>query len=431
MIRNYQILGQIGKGTFGIVYKVIKENDPLIYVIKQISLSGLTDNQINQVITEAKILSLIKSKYVVKYYESFLEGDNLNIVMEYCDNGDLCNYLNKQKKKSKPLREDLIWEIFIKITLGLTTMHKMKILHRDLKTLNIFLKKDMQIKIGDLGVAKELNQASFANTIIGTPYYLSPEMCEDKPYNQKSDVWALGVILYELCTFRHPFDAGNHAALIRKIMESNPEPILACYSANLQKIVNCILEKNIEKRPNCFDLLNMPVITEKAKMLGLYNEIIDICYDNNKNQKVKNLIPMDSEDILLQSHLVPIYNKSKTVHVKRINDMTNRIVDENNKNINRKYSLYNQKNNIENTNYNLSNNLNIYQTRNIPNNVQNNYINNINNINQNQIPYNSNTYYGNYEPKLINNNYNNFDITKGNIIIFNNNYNNLYDNKFN
>ena len=134
MIRNYQILGQIGKGTFGIVYKVIKENDPLIYVIKQISLSGLTDNQINQVISEAKILSLIKSKYVVKYYESFLEGDNLNIVMEYCDNGDLCNYLNKQKKKSKPLREDLIWEIFIKITLGLTTMHKMKILHRDLKT---------------------------------------------------------------------------------------------------------------------------------------------------------------------------------------------------------------------------------------------------------------------------------------------------------
>ena len=75
--------------------------------------------------------------------------------------------------------------------------------------------------------------------------------------------------------------------------------------------------------------------------------------------------------------------------------------------------------------------MNIYQTRNIPNNVQNNYINNINNINQNQIPYNSNTYYGNYEPKLINNNYNNFDITKGNIIIFNNNYNNLYDNKFN
>ena len=307
MIRNYQIIEKIGKGTFGIVYKVKKFNDPLIYVIKQISLLGLTDIQINQVCSEAKILSLIKSKYVVKYYESFLEEGNLNIVMEYCDNGDLCNYLNKQKNKSKPLKEDLIWEIFIKITLGLTTMHKMKILHRDLKTLNIFLKKDMEIKIGDLGVAKELNQASFANTIIGTPYYLSPEMCEDKPYNQKSDVWALGVILYELCTFRHPFDAGNHAALILKIMTKNPDPILACYSVNLQKIVNYILEKQIEKRPNCFDLLNMPIIIEKAKILGLYNEIIEVCYENNnniKNRQIQKLIPMDSEDILLQSHLI-------------------------------------------------------------------------------------------------------------------------------
>ena len=101
MIRDYQIIEQIGKGTFGIVYKVKKFNEPLIYVIKQISLIGLTDIQINQVCSEAKILSLIKSKYIVKYYESFLEDDNLNIVMEYCDNGDLCNYLNKQKNKSK------------------------------------------------------------------------------------------------------------------------------------------------------------------------------------------------------------------------------------------------------------------------------------------------------------------------------------------
>ena len=430
MIRDYQIIEQIGKGTFGIVYKVKKFNDPLIYVIKQISLIGLTDIQINQVCSEAKILSLIKSKYIVKYYESFLEDDNLNIVMEYCDNGDLCNYLNKQKNKSRPLNEDLIWEIFIKITLGLTTIHKMKILHRDLKTLNIFLKKDMEIKIGDLGVAKELNQASFANTIIGTPYYLSPEMCEDKPYNQKSDVWALGVILYELCTFRHPFDAGNHAALILKIMTKNPEPILACYSTNLQKIVNCILEKKIEKRPNCFDLLNMPIIIEKAKILGLYNEIIDVCYENNnniiKNRQIQNIIPMDSEDILLQSHLVPIGNNTKTIHVKKINNMINRNIDENqNRNIDKNYIINNKKN-IENNNYDLSNNLNAYQAGNI----QNNYMNNLNNLNNFQ--YNHNTYYGNNDQNNINNNnYNNFDFTKGNIIIFNNNYNNLYNNKFN
>ena len=429
MIRNYQIIEKIGKGTFGIVYKVKKFNDPLIYVIKQISLDGLTDEQINQVYSEAKILSLIKSKYVVKYYESFLEADNLNIVMEYCDNGDLCNYLEEQKKKYKPLKEDLIWKIFIKITLGLATIHKMKILHRDLKTLNIFLKKDMEIKIGDLGVAKELNQASFANTIIGTPYYLSPEMCEDKPYNEKSDIWALGVILYELCTFRHPFTAGNHAALILKIMNANPEPILACYSSNLQKLVNYILEKEIAKRPNCWDLFNLPIITEKAKMLGLYHEIINICSENdynyktiylgnNKNIQPENTMIMDSEDILLQSQLIPGSYKNKTIQVKKINN-------ENDGNMNEKQNInyIGRKNEI-----NFQNNYinNIIQ-ENITDNIQNNYMNNYNNINQ--IPYN---YYENNQPNIINNtNYNNFGFLNGNYNIVNNNNNNYFNNNFN
>ena len=140
MIRQYKILEKLGKGTFGIVYKVINEYESMIYVIKQISLNGLSKKQINQVYSEAKILSLINSKYVVKYRESFVEGEDLDIVMEYCDNGDLCNFLKKKKKKGLPLEEDLIWQIFIKITLGLTAIHKMKILHRDLQSLIIFYK---------------------------------------------------------------------------------------------------------------------------------------------------------------------------------------------------------------------------------------------------------------------------------------------------
>ena len=411
MIRNYQIIEKIGKGTFGIVYKVKKFNDPLIYVIKQISLEGLTDFQINQVYSEVKILSLIKSKYVVKYYESFLEDNNLNIVMEYCDNGDLCSYLKEQQMKNKPLKEDLIWKIFIKITLGLTTIHKMKILHRDLKTLNIFLKKNMEIKIGDLGVAKELNQASFANTIIGTPFYLSPEMCEDKPYNQKSDIWALGVILYELCTFRHPFNASNHAALILKIMTANPDPILACYSSNLQKIVNWLLEKQIEKRPYCWDILNMKIVGEKAKMLGLYHEIINVLNENNNintyyinanNNKInqtETFIPMDSEDILLQSKLAPLDHTNTMIQVKKI---------KNDENKNENYIFGDKMKNIN----------------------QNEYINNFNNLNQIP-PYNYN-YYAKNEPNIINNsNINNYYLQNGNYIMNNNDYNNLYNNNYN
>ena len=436
MIKDYQIIEKIGKGTFGIVYKVKRLNDPLIYVIKQISLNGLTEEQINQVYKEAKILSLIKSNYVVKYYESFLENQDLNIVMEYCDNGDLCNYLNMQKT---PLKEDLIWQIFIKITLGLTTIHKMKILHRDLKTLNIFLTKDMGIKIGDLGVAKELNQASFANTLIGTPYYLSPEMCEDKPYNQKSDVWALGCILYELCTYRHPFNASNHGALILKILNTNPDPILAIYSSKLQKLVNQILEKNSQKRPSCIDILNTQVVIEKAKKFGLYGEIINIFSDNNNfitediNQNIYNninSIPLDSEDILLKSQYAPNFNDNK-IFVKKLDKDQIKVLKANQSN-NKRGCLSMDKNNKKinrNQNYYINNNLYLDELNQNQNRVQYANLNNINLLNN--IPYNNN-YNRNFEYTNINmNTLNNNNLMNGNYFLSTNNFNNLYNNNIN
>ena len=98
------------------------------------------------------------------------------------------------------------------MSLGLLYLHTNKVLHRDIKTINVFLTKDNQVKIGDLGVAKVLNQtANMAFTVVGTPYYLSPELCQERPYNHKSDIWSLGCVLYELCTFKHPFEATSQA----------------------------------------------------------------------------------------------------------------------------------------------------------------------------------------------------------------------------
>lgn len=157
---------------------------------------------------EATILSKINSEYVCRYYDSYMTPTSINIVMEYCENGDLGKYLKRQM--GRHLVENKIWKFFIEMSLGLNYLHSNKILHRDIKTINMFLGKDDKIKIGDLGVAKLLNQtANFAHTVVGTPYYLSPELCEEKPYNHKSDIWSLGCVLYELCTFRHPFEANN------------------------------------------------------------------------------------------------------------------------------------------------------------------------------------------------------------------------------
>ncbi len=433
MIGNYKILEKIGKGTFGIVYKAKRINESLIYVIKQISLSGLTDFQIKQVKSEAKILSLINSKYVVKYYESFLENDDLNIVMEYCDNGDLCNYISKQKK---PLKEDLIWQMFIKITLGLIAIHKMKILHRDIKTLNIFLNKNMEIKIGDLGVAKQLNQASFANTIIGTPYYLSPEMCEDKPYNQKSDVWALGCILYELCTYRHPFDASNHGALILKILKAEPDPILAIYSSKLQKLVKQILEKDCEKRPNCWDILNNPDVVEKAQKLGLYQEIMNALSPDNNNHIVENAIrntytyninnygPFDSEDILLKSQLTAPNNNGNKIHVKKLNREERRVLKVNNNNRRSCASVDRNLKNVNENHNNYLNNINIVGLDNNQNNIQ--YANLDNLYLANNMAFDNDYLNNNIYNTNVNNNY---ELLNGNYYSNNNNnYNNIYNN---
>ena len=301
MIKDYIIKETLGKGTYGIVYKVQKKDTNDIYVIKQISLLGLTNKEKDEVNQEAEILSKINSDFVVKYYASFKEQDNIYIVMEYCDGGDLNDFINEKKQIGKLLEEDLIWQIFIKITIGLSDIHKMKILHRDLKTLNIFLKKNMEIKIGDLGVAKILLKNSFAKTVIGTPFYLSPEICQEKPYNDKSDVWALGCILYELCTFNHPFDARSQGALILKILNNKPDPIDNYYSQDLNDLIFMLLDKNYEKRPTCAEILKKNIVINKMKVLGLkqYISKTDILgrkyynnnpYNNNYNVKISNKI---------------------------------------------------------------------------------------------------------------------------------------------
>lgn len=140
--------------------------------------------------------------------------------------------------------------------LGLEYLHNKKILHRDIKTMNIFLNKDENIRIGDLGVAKVLHESTnFAHTMVGTPYYLSPEMCEEKPYNEKSDIWALGCVIYELCTAKHPFEANNQGALILRIVRGKYSPIPTTYSNELGELVDSCLSRDYRKRPKAGEIL--------------------------------------------------------------------------------------------------------------------------------------------------------------------------------
>jgi NIMA (never in mitosis gene a)-related kinase len=275
-INGFIIKERIGVGSYGRVYKVYKNK--MYYVLKEIPLNLSTAaEKINSVQNEAQILSSLNNKYVVKFYESFKMNNNIYILMEYCDNGDLCSFLNKVKKSRKDenyfLDEDFVWKLFIQMSIGLYYIHSKKIIHRDIKTLNIFLTKNYDAKIGDLGVAKLLEDTNHANTFIGTPYYVSPEMCKNKPYNEKSDIWALGCILYELLTFNHPFTANNQPALFIKIINSKINPFPPGVPDDLKSMVEFILQKNCEERPTMEEIITSYNFQYNAIRIGLEKDL--------------------------------------------------------------------------------------------------------------------------------------------------------------
>ena len=278
-INGYEIIERIGVGSYGRVYKVFKNKK--YYVLKEIPLNlSSAAEKINSVQNEANILSSLNNKYVVKFYESFKKNNNIYIIMEYCDCGDLCSFLNRIKKQRKSeeyfLEIDFVWKLFIQMSIGLYYIHSKKIIHRDIKTLNIFLTKKLDAKIGDLGVAKILENTNHAMTFIGTPYYVSPEMCRNKPYNEKSDIWALGCILYELLTFNHPFTATNQAALFIKILNNKYNPFPPGVPEDLKNMVDFILIKDYNLRPSMEDIITSNSFQLNALRLKLDKDLKNV-----------------------------------------------------------------------------------------------------------------------------------------------------------
>ncbi len=188
--------------------------------------------------------------------------------MDYADGGDLYARIAQQRKLGHGFDEEQILDWFLQICLALKHIHSKRILHRDLKTQNIFLTSKGDVKIGDFGIARVLqNTYDVAQTAIGTPYYLSPEICQERPYNQKSDIWSVGCILYELLTLRHAFDGNSMKSLVYKILKGVPPPISEVYSPEIRGMVSEMLTKDPAKRPSIRQILDKPFLKERINDL--------------------------------------------------------------------------------------------------------------------------------------------------------------------
>lgn len=184
--------------------------------------------------------------------------------------GDLSTHIRKCREKGQRFPEELVLNWFAQIMLGLKYIHRHNIIHRDLKTSNIFLQENGDLKIGDFGIARVLDATlQNAETVVGTPYYMSPEICQNHPYSFKSDVWSLGCILYELCTLEHPFRSNNLLNLVYKIVHEDPEPVPSQYSAELGALIGLLLRKKAEERPMLDQLLQVDFV--KWFLVGFMN----------------------------------------------------------------------------------------------------------------------------------------------------------------
>merc|ERR1719335_1116168 len=217
---------------------------------------------------EVKVLSSLKHPYIVSYRESFMENRNLAIVMDYADGGDLHERISRTRKAMKTFGEDKIVRWFTEATLALKYMHDKHVLHRDLKSQNLFLTSQDRLRIGDFGISKVLEStAAFAKTTIGTPYYLSPEICMEKPYSFSSDIWALGCILYEMAALRVPFDAQNLQALVQKITRGPTPQLPASSSAELRQLCSDLLHREQSQRPAAPEILQRSVIQAEIRRM--------------------------------------------------------------------------------------------------------------------------------------------------------------------
>ncbi|NWT93362.1 NEK11 kinase, partial [Urocynchramus pylzowi] len=268
--RRYTIQRKLGNGSFGSVYLVndrkAKQGEEL-KVLKEISVGNLKPNETVEANLEAQLLSKLDHPAIVKFYASFVERDSFCIITEYCEGGDLDFKIQEYKDSGKMFTQSQVLDWFIQLLLGVNYMHERRILHRDLKAKNIFL-KDNLLKIGDFGVSCLLmGSCDLATTFTGTPYYMSPEVLKHQGYNTKSDIWSLGCILYEMCCMNHAFTGQNFLSVVLKIVEGETPSLPDRYPSKLNAVLCSMLSKNPSLRPAAAEILKFPYIDEQLKKI--------------------------------------------------------------------------------------------------------------------------------------------------------------------
>lgn len=283
----------VGQGSFGEALLVKHRTSGQLCVLKRVRLEAAREAT-ESAAREAQVLQRLKHPHIVELLGAFADnlrdssGATLCLVMAYCEGGDLQQRLQRVKREGKQLSEQPLLRWFDQLSSAVYYVHQHQVLHRDLKPSNIFLTgkavangsgshvigKEESVAIGDFGVSRPLEHAmELVTTMVGTPCYLSPEVCRGKPYSYKSDIWSLGCVLFEMLALRPPFGtAPNLEALVTRIVRAEiqmPEQLVSEYP-EASRCARAMLRKEADRRPTAHALLNRPrIISLSYELPGL------------------------------------------------------------------------------------------------------------------------------------------------------------------
>jgi NIMA (never in mitosis gene a)-related kinase len=271
--RGFTVLRSLKGTSTCSIFCVTPENDTSQeeYVAKVVSLTGLDAQGRAGAQQEVSLLKgLAKHPNLIAYRESFLEDTGgagagiLFIVMSLAEDGDLRRVVTESTAVQRAIPEHVVLSWTRQTLTGLSHLHSQGVVHRDLKSSNIFLcDRRRRIRIGDFGISRVLESTAFASSCVGTPAYMSPELMRNERYDYHVDMWALGCIVFELVTLKLPFTANSLLDLVYQVVETEPDwSRWAGFSEELHYVAMRLLQKDVSMRPTAFSILEESLFAE-------------------------------------------------------------------------------------------------------------------------------------------------------------------------